>query len=220
MDVLISLVVGIVSSIVAGILLVGLGSFFSERARWVLTATMGRILNIDIEYVFSNVRAASDDLHKELQQAHFVDLITGRGNELQREMFQPLMAGGITNKQVRILLPHFQTPASGPDWTSQRERELATIDPSFGAGMLQQQIETTIKFLEPHVKTGRLQLRLFDAPHMGRVLLTDHYAYFTPYRKDAHGRESRVIKYRRGGDMYDWLARLFEQLWEVSTPIS
>jgi hypothetical protein len=205
----------VAASIVAGVLLLVFTGWLSDRARWVLTATLGRLLNIDVEYVFRNSQHADEDIKRELQRASSISLLSGRGNELQRGTFAVVLqpSVGQTERKLRILLPAVRVQAGEKEWTVEREREIASFDHAFGSGVLRQQIETTTKFLEQHVKAKHLELRFFNAPHLGRVLLTEHYAFLTLYRKNAHGRDCRVTKYRRGGDMYDALERLFEQLW-------
>jgi hypothetical protein len=104
------------------------------------------------------------------------------------------------------------------DWTADREAEIARFDPAFGGGVLAGQIDSTIAFLARPIEQSLVSMRLFNYPHIGRILITDRVAYFTPYRADAHSRNCRVIKYRRGGEMYDYLSRLFDQLWRTSVP--
>lgn len=208
----------VLASILAGILLILLGGFFSQTARWVFTSIFGRILEIDIEFVFRNPRDASQDIVKDLSRASSIRLFTGRGNELQRETFSEAFArlekGGIS--EFKVLLPAYSPSSEEPDWIDQREEELAEFDSAYGTGLLRTQIATNVNFLANHVSKNKLELRFYQYPHIGRILITDRVAYFTPYRKDAHGRDCRVIKYRRGGDTYEVLARLFDQLWHVS----
>lgn len=211
MELIGNLLLNIVGSVLAALLLIAITGFLSRRARWILTATLGRLLDIDVEYVFRNPEDAVSDIKREIDRAKFVDLLTGRGQDLQRGTFDDALQG--TRKKVRILLPGTHQGNVRSYWVCQREGELAAIDPSFGKGMLNQQIATAASFVQQRAAGERVQLRHFDAPHLGRVLLTDRCAYLTPYRTDAPGRDSHVIKYRRGGDMYDWLARLFDQLW-------
>jgi hypothetical protein len=217
MDILVNLLIGILGSLIAGIIVVMGGAAFSKKTRAILTAILGRILNIDTEYVFENQNDVAADLRKELSRASSVDLLTGRGTELQRDTFAPILQQDGRRKRVRVLLPIARPRAESYDWTGQRERELATFDPSYAAGALREQIEANIRMLEPLAEQGSIQLRFFNGPHIGRIILTEHYAYLTPYRQDAHGRDTRIIKYRRGGEMYDWLSRIFEQLWEAQT---
>jgi len=210
----------VLASLVAGALVILLTGLFSRRARWVLTAILGRILGVDIEYVYRNSRAAADDVKHNLERASWVDLMTGRGNELQRETFAPILAErrGPGTRPFRILLPETQPTGAGYDWTAQRESELAKFDRSFGQGVLRTQVNTTVEFLLPHLSEGEIELRLFSYPHLGRILITNRAAFFTPYSAQTHGRDCRVYKYRVGGDMYEFLRRLFEQLWNASRP--
>jgi hypothetical protein len=198
-------------------LLLILLSMFSRRARWIFTAILGRILDIDVEYVFKNKTDALADLKAEVDRATELLFFASRGNELQREAFASIFQARPHKRKicVRILLPATVLPTNQYDWTAQREHELAQFDSSFVDNLLRKQIETNIAFLMPNVRTGLLELRRYNFPHIGRIVMTDRYVYFTPYRHDSHGRDSRVYKFRRGGEMYDNYKRLFEQLWEV-----
>jgi hypothetical protein len=207
------LIITIFAELIAASLLFILGNVLSEKARWILTAALGRLLDVDVEYVFRNKRAADEDIRKEIDRASFIYLLTGRGNELQRETFEEALTG---KAKFKVLLPIASPTGDVPDWTEQREKEVAAVDPAFGKGILREQIETTVKFLHPYVTNGGVELKRFNYPHIGRILLTNRAAYFTPYRHDAHGRNSPVIKYRSGGEMYDFFMRLFNQLWTNS----
>jgi hypothetical protein len=211
-------IITIIAELVAVFLLTLLGSFFSKKGRWIITSIFGRLLDIDVEHVYRNKRQADEDLREELRRASFVDLLTGRGNELQRETFSEILSPGSTGKgpAFRILLPVTVLQTDEPDWTRQREEEVAAFDSAFGDGILREQIDTTANFLSRYAQEGRIELRRFNYPHIGRILITDRVAYFTPYRSDVHGRDSHVIKYRRGGEMYDFFQRLFNQLWNVA----
>jgi hypothetical protein len=208
-------VLSVLASILAAVILIVATGALSRTARSMFTAAISQWLGIDIEYVFSRKDDVQADLKKELEGASEVCILTSRGNELQRDPFSPLfLPRGPRKVDIRVLLPETAVPDGQYDWTDQRERELASFDPAFGGGLLAAQVQTNVTFVREHVKAGNVQLRLFNAPHLGRVILTDRCAYFTPYRRDAHGRESRVYKYRRG-EMYNNLRRLFEQLWEA-----
>jgi hypothetical protein len=176
-------------------------------------------LDIDIDAVFSDKRAAASDVHRELSRATAVSILASRGNELQRDTFDPLFMNRPAGKaiQVRILLPETTVGERNYDWTAQREAELARFDPAFGHGLLREQIETTVAFLQRYFAGGHVELARFNYPHVGRIVITDRCAFYTPYRKDSHGRDSVIFKYRRG-EMYDNLSRLFEQLWDAAQP--
>jgi hypothetical protein len=185
-----------------------------------LVGALGRLVDIDVETVFRNPREAAPDVRRELEHASKVDLLTGRGSELERETFAGLLGAEATVRRrcFRLLLPDPQPQGGTTDWTADREAEIADFDSAFGGGVLAGQIGSTIEFLAKPVEQGLVQLRLFNYPHVGRILVTDRVAYFTPYRADAHSRDCRVIKYRRGGEMYDHLSRLFDKLWRTARP--
>lgn len=204
----------VIASILAGIILVFLGGIISQRLRWVLTATLGRILDIDTEYVFKNPREAVDDIMKEIERAKFIKLFTGRGNELQRETYKiALTNSDKRNRKFEILLPISHPQQGEIDWTAQRESELSQFDSAFGNGLLRDQIDTTIKFLNNFIANGTVEIKYYNYPHIGKIVLTDKVVFFTPYREDSHGRDCNVIKYRSGGIMYDYFMRFFNQLW-------
>jgi hypothetical protein len=207
----------VVASIVAGLVLLATTATLSARVRWLLTGILGRLLDVDIDEVFSDKKAAERDIKREISKARNVAILTGRGNELQRDTFDSLFLHkpATTKVRCRVLLPETDPTRPGYTWTEQRERELATFDRAFGRDLLREQIETNVRFLEQYVAAGQAELRRFNSPHVGRVVLTERCAYFTPYRKDRHGRDSVVYKFRRG-DMYDSYLRLFEQLWEAT----
>lgn len=212
-----SFVWSVLASITAGVVLLIAGTLLSRRLRWLLTGVLGRLLKVEIDYVFASSRDAQDDLAAAISRAHDVRILVGRGHELQRPTFSSLFAdrpahGG---PHVRILLPASAPRASTVDWTGQRETELQAFDPAFGRGLLRQQIEGTASFLAGYPAPG-VEVRYFEAPHLGRLIITGEEAYLSLYDARRHGRDSRVHKIRRG-DLYDGLARYFDLLWAGST---
>lgn len=213
---------GVLASLVAGILLLVAGSVVSSQFRGLVTGILSRLLSIDIECVYPNKASAHHDIKAELTRARQVMIFAGRGNELQSEVFAPMLRkkAAAEYPAVSILLPTTEYPPPGQcDWTLQRETELAQFDNAFGTGLLRRQIEISVSFFEPHVAHGAVTLRRFSAPHIGRIVVTDRYAYYTPYRDDAPPSESTVYKFRRDGPMYDNLTRLFEQIWHSCPPL-
>jgi hypothetical protein len=101
------LLITILSEVIAVALLTIIGGLFSKKARWLLTVVFGRLLDVDVEHVFRNKHDANADIQEELQRASFVCLLTGRGNELQRETFVGVLGGGQKGRKTpsRILLP-------------------------------------------------------------------------------------------------------------------
>ncbi len=215
-----SLLVSVLGSVLGGIVLILGASLVSPRLRQILTAAAVRLLNIDVEQVFATPRAAEADLRHELERAQSLHLLTGRGNELQREVFEPVLGKTRSSRlhDIVILLPCTEHEPEGVDWVEDRENEVAAFDPAFGGGALREQIRANARFLQPFASRGLLDLRRYDLPHLGRILITDRCAYLTPYPTAAHSRDSRVIKYSRGADMYDFLERTFQKFLAASHP--
>jgi hypothetical protein len=205
------------ASLLAGIILVLITAVASERARWVLTGLLGRLLDVDVDAVFPDKTVAQADVQREIKRARYVDILSGRGSELQRDTFDALFLNRPADRsvRVRILLPKTIAAAGEHDWTLQRETELSQFDGAFGKGLLREQIDANVRFFQEYVASGKVELRRFQYPHIGRIVLTDRCAYYTPYRADRHGRDCPVYKFRRG-DFHDNLQRLFDQLWGAS----
>lgn len=212
-----SFMVNVLASMVATILVIGGAGLVSRRLRRLFTALTTNWLGVDIEYVFRNEDDARTDLQEELRRARDILILVSRGNELQRPTFSPifLTPSDRQRSSVRILLPATTLPEGAYDWIALREREAATFDPAYGKGLLKQLINANVQFLQQHTQAGTIELRRFNAPLTGRLVATERYAYYTPYRADAHGRDSQVYKFTRGGEMYDNLRRWFEHLWQA-----
>ncbi|WP_393098968.1 hypothetical protein [Streptomyces sp. LN325] len=211
--------VGVLSSIAATWLGLIAAFLWSGRFRWMLVVMLSRLSSGDFGQSWTDKKAAEADISRELRRARNVALLTGRGNELQRATFDQFLHRRTTagsSSHMRVLLP---CTGSGPTarWTLDREAELASFDRSFGSGQLTRQIETNISHLETHQRDGLVEIRRYDFPHLGRVLLTDRVAYFTPYSSDSHGRDSKVLKYPAASPMYGTFVRLFEKVWESSS---
>jgi hypothetical protein len=204
------------AAVVGGLVLLVMAGVLSREARWILTAAVSRWLAIDIDFVFDDRTAVQLDLKREIASASEIAILAGRGNELQREAFSSVFLQGTMPepRDIRILLPNPRVADGATDWVRQREDEIAAFDPAFGTGLLRAQIETNISFVLQHVKRGSAKLRLYNSPHIGRIVITERCAFVTAYRSGTHGRSNRVYKLRRG-DMHDALRRLFAQLWEA-----
>lgn len=173
-------VLNIFASLIAGATLLLIVSLVSKWARWMLTGLLGRILDVDIEYVFPNKTDAMADLQREVKRASEICILASRGNEFQREPFTSIFHERPQDRKVRvrILLPKTTLPKREYDWTAQRDRELAEFDQSFGTGLLRTQIETNVDFLTPYVTSKALECRRFNSPHIGRIILTDRCVYY------------------------------------------
>jgi hypothetical protein len=189
----------------------------APRVRDALREGLASLLHADVDRIYPNRTGALADMRRDLQSAADVRLLTSRGNELQRETFEQLLFKRPPERAVtvRVLLPVTTGRDADTYWMRMREAEMGRFDPSFRPGMLATQIEANVRFLTPYGEVGAVELRRYNSPHLGRLLITEAFCYLTMYRSDAHGRDSVVVRYRRG-PTYDWLSRHFEMVWESS----
>jgi hypothetical protein len=207
----------ILASIIGGAILLIVVSFVSDKARWVLTGFLALLVGADLEFVYQNKKACEKDLNHDLKETRDLIMIIPRGNELQREAFLPIFLEkpNSAKRRIRILMPRTRDIGSENDWVDQRESELKQFDKAFGTGLLKRQIETNINFLVPFVDSNDVDLRFYNAPHIGRIIVTDSYAYFGALTSEIHARDNKVYKYRKGGPMYLNYLRLCNQLWDI-----
>lgn len=92
------------------------------------------------------------------------------------------------------------------------------FDRAFVAGSLKRQIEAIGLFLMPSIRSGRFEVRLYNFPQFGRVILADNCLFLTPYTSGRHGRHSPVLEFGRG-ELYDMFDRLFGAIWQASRPL-
>ncbi|MHB8959591.1 MAG: hypothetical protein ACYDAN_08195 [Candidatus Limnocylindrales bacterium] len=205
----------VLASTVAALLLFVAGALYSRRGRSVLIELLGRLLSFDLEEVFPSSAHAHASIQHSLSRSSSLRILVGRGNELQLPVFaEQLAKPSRRGRRTRVLLPAVDPAKGFFDWTSQRERELRQFDNAFDGALLRQQIEANAAFIRGR-GSSQVEIRRYESPHFGRLIITERDAHLTFYRSDTHGRESQVYKYRRG-DFYDGLCRLFELIWEAS----
>lgn len=216
---MINFLLNVTASLVAAGIVALVAVSCSRLIRRALTAAAAALLGVEVKYVYSKGKEAEPAIREELARSREVRIFTGRGNQFQDTLYTPLLEPATGRpKSVRILLPNVYSPARGSDWINDREAELAPIDKAFGAGQLRNQIKTSIEHLQRYLKPNEIQLRLFDLPHLGRVIITDRSVFFTPYAVDKHGRDSRLIQFGEG-EMYDSFSRFFELTWKDSVEL-
>lgn len=217
---MVNILQGIVAALIAAAIVFVFGAFFSGTARRILTVAASELLGIDVNYVFASGKAAEGTVTRELASASTVDIFAGRGNDFQGTLYAPLLEPGKKSaRRVRVLLPNPYGSPRGTDWIDYRDAELARVDASYGKGQVKRQIQTSVEHIEHHVDGERFQVRLYDMPHVGRIILTERYVFFTPYSDTKHGRDCRVFQCGRG-DIYDCCARFFDMAWIDSTELT
>lgn len=209
---------GVISSLAATSLTVAGGWVLSKRLRRVLTAMFSRLAGLPVQQMYKRQELASPDLARDLANAQWIRVLTGRGNELTRDTFKPVWTGGMRPPQfVEVLLPDLQR---GPDsWVARREEDVRRADPTFSAGFLAEQVRTNTHFVTAAARRhGNVSLRFYDLPHTHRVIITNEVAYLTLYGGSVHGRHSPCVAARRPSLVYDLALSLFSAAWEQSEP--
>ena len=59
-----SFLIGFAGSLLAAVVFTAVASLVSKKARWVLAAALGRMINVDIEFVFPNKAEAEADVKR------------------------------------------------------------------------------------------------------------------------------------------------------------
>ena len=217
---LLNLAVGIFASLISAVIIFLTATWRSKVVRRALTSVASTFLGTQLRYVFSNGKDAEATIVQELDESSRVRIFAGRGLQFQESLYAPLLHGEpALNRNVQVLLPNPDLSSNGPDWIVHRENELSRVDKSFGNEMLRKQIRTSIEFDLTHQHDEHFKLRLYDTPHIGRIIITDQSVFFTPYSAIKHGRDCRVFHYGTG-DIYENYARFFDMLWEASVEAS
>ena len=206
--------ISVLASIVAAIII-----YFTaipKRCGKAVYRYLGKLMHTDIDYVYRTKAEANIDIVNDIVKAKNISLFSSRGDELRRDTFSTIFLKRQQNINIKILLPNPNVDESEYDWTEQREKELKCFDISFGENLLHSQITANINFLKPHTKSDNIELRLYNAPHIGRVLIIDDIVYYTPYLSDKHGRDQAIYKFTVDGALANNYKRLFDQLWSNS----
>ncbi|PWV47365.1 hypothetical protein [Nocardiopsis sp. L17-MgMaSL7] len=204
---------GVLSSLLATVLVLVAGWFRVGRPRWWLVGLLSRLTGTGITRLYGRQGSSEADLARDLARARWVKVLVGRGNVLTRDTFAPLWSGSPT--PVQVLLPDPDS-ASG-SWLANRGTDLGHTDPGFGPELLRAQVRVNIDYLD---RVGRrnpaLDLRLFDLPNTFRIIATDTGAYLTFYSRYEHGRHSPCLHLTSSGTLYDAALGLFEFAWANS----
>ncbi|MGQ4269894.1 hypothetical protein [Nocardiopsis changdeensis] len=209
---------GVLSSILATMILLAAGWVRSSRPRWWLVGLLSRLTGTGVRRVYRRQRSAEEDIGRDLARARWVKVLSGRGNTLTRDVFAPLWSGSVGGvESVQILLPD---PDAVPgEWLARRATDLASVDPGFTTELLREQIRANTAYLA-RVSSGRrgVELRRFDLPHLYRVIVTDRAAYITFYERHGHGRHSPCLYVSAPGMLYEAALHFFAVTWAGSPP--
>ncbi len=211
------IVLPVILSIAATFIATPLLFIFSPRSRSFIITVASKIIGVDIINFFPDRASALSDMAKELSRADFVYFLTGRGQELQVEPFYSLLAGRSADKKhsvFNILLPITKDVGGHANWTKINEENLSRMDPAYGQGLLLKQIETSYETLNSYSCEMPIEIRRYNNPHIGRVILTDSCAYFNYYNYKSNAIHNPVIKFSANGLFYNVFLYYFKLLWD------
>jgi hypothetical protein len=211
-------VLGVVSSLVATVLTVTVGLIGAARMRRLPIALLSRVSGLGIRQSFRQQRLANAALGQDLEKARWVKVLAGRGNELTRDSFRTVWEqADFRLDSVQILLPN---PGLGNgSFLADREAEVRRHDAGFKPGLLAQQVSANIDYISSVASLrSNVELRLYDAPNISRIVLTDKVAYLTTYSPGEHGRNSPCLVFTSPGPMYDFSLRMFSVTWARAVP--
>jgi len=209
-------IIGVLATL-SGSLLIFILSFVSKSIRALLISLLNRLVKIDIVASYKNSYYAQNDIIKSLKKADKVKMVMGRGNELQRETFDPVFQEPRRFSSVQLLLPKTNISDECINWTKAREDEIMQFDSAFKEGVLIKQIETVVEFASNVFDSNdKFEYRRFNAPHLGKFIITENEAFYYFLANSSHGRENTVYRVKSGTQTYRQLNRIFECIWEKS----
>lgn len=153
---------------------------------------------LDIDYL--------EDLKKELEMATTIKIYTSRGKYLEDSPYRKILNN--SQIEIKILLPSIQNNK----WVEMRIQEVNKVDDKYTEEAFDSSLNATIRYLK--TCKSNVILRRYDSIHIGRIILTDRVAYFSPYLKDTFGEDVAVYKYLANSTMYQWCERIFNETWE------
>jgi hypothetical protein len=214
-------VLSIVASLAASCIIVCVGWMTSEHARHAALRILSRVTHTGVERVFATQREANYEVARQLTKSRWLHCFLARGNELTRDTFSSLWCPDSSVCEIRLLFPDPNRSDPG-SWFADRIREVASYDPGYRSDLVVDQVRANIKYiLDKSRSDGRVQVRLYDFPHLGRMIITDRGAFITVYSdRPGHGSESPCIVATSGSAIYAYYARLFDKVWSRSVPVA
>jgi hypothetical protein len=211
-----SLLSGVISSIIGGALLIIIVPILSKKFKYILIWVFGNLIGFDVQVVFNTRKEAEEDLKMEISKSHIVKIFTTRGNELKNNTYANAFKSK-SKSRVQLILP--SVDSSTNSYLSMRERELVNLSEldshntsMFYKNSLFADVLNNIKYFAN--SKSNIELVVASAPLIGRIVILEQTSYFTIYRDDNEGSNCKTIKCARGSDMYHFLDRYFNQVWE------
>jgi hypothetical protein len=202
-------IVGVVSSLVASILLLLFGTFFFPRVRAWLGSVLGRIAGAGAIRMYPTQTAAAKDVAAAVLGARWISILAARGNELTSGNLEGLWDKVASKERVTIVLPD-PARTDSPSWLTHHEEEATRYDPGFGGNLLAEQVKSNTEYLKKRTE-GRTNVQIVnvDFPTVGRLVITDRIAFITLYSESRHGRDAPCLAASPSSPFYHFAIRLF-----------
>lgn len=208
---------GIVSSLAASAIALGLGLLRGSRPLWWLIALCSSFTGTGLRRVYRHQSSAERDIARDLGRARWIKVLAGRGNVLTRETFSPVCSGELAPDSVQVLLPDARTRADS--WLDRRSHDIERFDAGYTPSLLRNQVRTNMDYLAHVTSTqSNVELREFNLPNTCRVIATDRAAFLTFYSSSIHGRNSPCLYVRAPGLLYSIALQQFDIAWMHSSP--
>lgn len=145
------------------------------------------------------------DFKHEMKKAKRLAICTSRGSFLMDPPYREYL-----NKKtipIKILLPDTRNDK----WIKRRTSEVSASGDGYTERAFTGAIDSNIEFLQ--ACRGSISIRVYDCIHIGRIILTDKVAYFSPYLENTYGEDVPVYKYKVNSTKYNWLKRMLQEMW-------
>jgi hypothetical protein len=211
---------GVVQQVIAGLVVLLLTYWLGHlRAVRKFSRMISYSSDLGLQGVYTNYDEAKTAIRSSVAASRSVGILAARGTEFQAGRdgtYEDLLAPGERGRrQWRILLPDADAPPRGEDWITYRAGELNNVSPPYDRERLAQQIAAATQELARVRQPSNFELALYDAPHIGRIILTDDQLFISFYDAGRGGKKGPTFHFRRG-EFYNGFGRYFEMIWRDS----
>jgi len=216
--------VGVLTSIVAAVILSLFLSIFSRRVRTVFLRGLLRLAGAGLCEYFSSQKAATGAIRVAFKQAKEMRILAVRAwsifpvvTELSQVGDMVREKGDVRAARILLLSPFVNESGGEIDFMQRREAELNHIHPRDAAGLaLRRQVSMTLDVLRGLKQEGfNCTVRLYNELPVFKILIFDDHAFVGGFNSANVGRNNPVYHVRRNeGLLFDLAHRYFEYIWE------
>ena len=162
---------------------------------------------------WKNIEKASGDICREINRSQKTYILTGLGTKIE-DIFNEING----SSEIIIFLPDTE-PESKINWLDKRGKEIAKYS-ALGQykdyEYVKNEIELIYRTAAYKVEEWRdSSLYKYNFPHNFRIILTDNYAYFSPYVKNKFIDTTPICCYVKGSYMFEHLKKVIDNTYEL-----